>query len=537
MQMLAVFLSVFSLVFGLLSCSQNSQESKTAVSALSADEPGWKTDTSPITFDWYIHFSWFATPWGAGDVTSKYVTEKTGVSINFVTPAGNEAEKLNTLIAGDQLPDFITLGWWEGQVNEMIDGGLVSSLDELADQYDPYFFKVADSGRLGWYTQADGHVYGYPNASYSPADYEKNQLPSNQTFLVRKDMYEALGKPDMRTPEGFLDALRKAKAKFPEVNSLPLIPFGMNEFTDSGNDSLQDYLANFLAIPKEKNGRLYDRFTDPEYKRWLETFRQARQEGLITTDVFVDKRSQMEEKIAQGRYFCMLFQRSDIQAQQSILYSKDPNSIYMAVDGPANSQLEAPKLAGGGISGWTITLISKRCKDPARAIRFMSYLLSEEGQKDFYLGEKGVTWDTIDGKDQFLPEVAALRDSDRQAFDKKYGASMTYWMLMDNPLYHKWEPAPVSPFKEMEEWTYPYTVSYAQYDNMNPLPDTPEGIIGQKITQLQGKTFPALLNASSEAEFNQIWDSWVQKKQELGIEKLLDWQMVKLADNKKKLGL
>ena len=53
------------------------------------------------------------------------------------------------------------------------------------------------------------------------------------TFLVRKDMYEALGKPDMTTPEGFLGALRAAKAKFGTVNGQPLIPVGFQEFTDT----------------------------------------------------------------------------------------------------------------------------------------------------------------------------------------------------------------------------------------------------------------------------------------------------------------
>ena len=28
-------------------------------------------------------------------------------------------------------------------------------------------------------------------------------------------------------------------------------------------------------------------------------------------DIFIDKRAQMEEKIAEGRYFCMLYQRTE----------------------------------------------------------------------------------------------------------------------------------------------------------------------------------------------------------------------------------
>lgn len=162
--------------------------------ALSADEPGWKIDTSPITFDWYLNFSWFPNKWGV-DPTSQYVTKKTGVDINFIVPAGNENEKLNTLIASGKLPDFITLGFWEDAIKKMVEGELVLPLNKLADEYDPYFFKVSDADKLGWYTQEDGNVYGYPNSSSSPADYEKygENYVSNQVFAVRKDMYEAIG--------------------------------------------------------------------------------------------------------------------------------------------------------------------------------------------------------------------------------------------------------------------------------------------------------------------------------------------------------
>lgn len=113
---------------------------------LTQDDPGWKVDTSPITFDWYINFAWFPNKWGE-DITSQYVTEKTGVNINFIVPAGNETEKMNTMIASGTLPDFITLDWNNDAVKKMIEGELVLPLNELAEQYDPYFFKVTDPGR------------------------------------------------------------------------------------------------------------------------------------------------------------------------------------------------------------------------------------------------------------------------------------------------------------------------------------------------------------------------------------------------------
>jgi putative aldouronate transport system substrate-binding protein len=350
-------------------------------------------------------------------------------------------------------------------------------------------------------------------------------------------MYEAIGSPDMRTQEGFLNALKAAKEKFGTVNGQPLIPLGLHEFGDVGNTSLEGYLQNFLAIPFEKDGQLYDRSTDPDYIKWLKTFRSANEMGLLSKDIFVDKRAQMEEKIAQGRYFAMLYQRSDMAAQLQALYAADPSKVYIAVDGPANSNLDAPKLAGDGLAGWTVTLISKDNKDPERAIKFLSYLISEEGNKDLYLGEKGFSYDTIDGKDQFKPEALAVLNKDRAKFDKEYGSSFTYWMLMDTNMQLQWAPPASEPGKQLEDWTKGKTVSYALYDGLDPTGTSEEGIAASTIAQEWGKTLPKLLMAKSEAEFDTVLNQFWTKRSELGYDKVVEYRKAQLEKNKKKLGM
>ncbi|ONI46134.1 ABC transporter substrate-binding protein [Candidatus Epulonipiscioides gigas] len=530
-------LSSMALLGGCSSDEEAKTELPPPTHTVSADVPGWTVNNSPTELDWYIHFSWFTTPWGE-DMVSQKITEETGVDINFIVPAGNEAEKLNTMIAGDTLPDILTLGWWEGQIPEIIDAGMVYALDELAEMYDPYFFEVADDAREGWYTHTDGHLYQYPNSSYSPADYEKyDNISANPTFLVRKDMYEALGSPDMSTPEGFLDALTRAKEMFPEVNGQPLIPFGTHEFTSAGNMSLDLFLQNFLAIPFEKDGKLYDRTTDPDYIEWLKTINQAWRDGLIANDVFIDARSQMEEKQAQGRYFAMLYQRTDFAAQQQILYANDPDTVYVAIDGPKNSAGDDHTLPGVGIQGWTVTLISKNCEDPERAIQLLTYFMSEHGQKRIKLGIEGETYDNIDGKYVTKPEVTELKMSDRVGYDRKYGADDTFWMMQDLPMQLQWTEPTQPPLAQMEEWGYPYTIFASQYDGLTPPIGSDEETIALKISTLWGETLPELIRAETEAEFDQIFADFVAEREELGFAQLVEFQQSKVDSNKAKLGI
>lgn len=263
-----------------------------------------KEEEKQITsLDWYINFSWYSTTWGE-NMVSRAITEETGVTVNFVAPKGSEKEKLNAMMASDTLPDLVTLGWWEEEYQEMIEQGKVYALNELADQYCPEFYDAVNETTAEWYTRKDGNLYAYPNSSYTPEDVEQcKNAYSNQCFLVRKDIYEALGCPDMTTPEGFTEAVRQAAEQFPDVDGQPLIPIGADEFSENGCNSFDIYLMSFLAVPYEKDGHYYDRYTDPDYLEWLKVFRQLRQEGYLKNDIFIDKRSQLEDKISNGRYF------------------------------------------------------------------------------------------------------------------------------------------------------------------------------------------------------------------------------------------
>ena len=493
-------------------------------------------DTGVITLDWYVNYSWFVTDWGENMVSQKF-TKDTGVDINFITPMGNETNKLESLIDSDSLPDIVTIGWWEPQIQTMLDRGMVYPLNELADMYDASFYDVTDDMVRDWYTMSDGNIYGYPNSTYTPKDLEEHDnIASNQTFLVRKDIYEAIGSPDMSTPEGFYNAVVKACEMFPEVDGKPLIPIGAHEFEQDGCVSFDQYLQNFLAVPYEKDGAKYDRKTDPEYLRWLKLFRKLCQDGYLADDIFVDRRTQTSEKVSEGRYFCMLYQRTDLADQEKELYAKDPDKIYIAVDGPRNSNGDDPVLPSNGIVGWTLTFISKNCKDPARAIKFMDYMLSQDGQKLLYLGIEGETYDMVGDVPVMKEDVKKILSTDRETYDAIYGADDTYWMLQNNVMQLDWHMETEEPLKQLEEWTYPYTTYLGQYDVIIN-EDSEIGRIYSACRELWGTTLPKLLLAGSDEEFDEILEEYISQRTSLGYDRLMEEETRQMIENKKRLGM
>lgn len=533
-------LVIFMMVMGLTGCGAEAVDATDIASEQvqqGGTVPGWQLHADDkVTLEWYVNYSWFTTPWGE-NLVSKTITEETGIDVDFVVPIGNESEKFNAMISSGSLPDIITLGWWETQVDEMINRDMVYALNELADEYDAYFWDVANPQIMNLNEREDGNVYVYPNSFYLPEDYEeRDDIGSNQTFLVRKDIYEAIGSPDMSTPEGFKNAVRKAVEMFPEVDGEPLIPIGAHVFNETGCVSFDQYLQNFLAVPYEKNGKYYDRYTDEEFISWLKTFRELGSEGYLARDIFIDQRTQMEEKLGQGRYFCMLYQRTDIEAQQKALYTTHPERIYMAVDGPKNSKGDEHILPGNGSNGWTVTLISKNCERPDRAIELISYLLSEHGQMRIYLGVEGVTYDVVDGQPVLKPEVKQLLDTNRTEFDRIYGADDAYWMLQDNVMQLEWKPEPGEPLGQLEKWTYQYTHYMGQYE-INFEANSEAGNADTNIKKLWSQTLPQLLLAESEEEFDKLMQEFVEKRDELGYDVVVEESERQFQEMRERLGM
>lgn len=501
---------------------------------LNPDEPAWKLDTSPVDLSWFVGASWYGHSWG-NTLTSKYVTEKTGVNIKLEVPSGEANEQITLMMTSGKLPDLITMGSWENAVKKLWEGDHVYALNELAEQYDPYFFKVAGDGTLKWYRQENGNTYGVPNDSYSPTlMHETGMTAANQTFLVRKDLYEEMGSPDLTTPEGFLNALQMVKDKYPQYKGQPISPFFAQGNVPYG---MTEYLQNLLAVPYEKDGKVYDRITDPDYINWLKTFRTAYERGLINVDFLVDSDTQVDEKTNNARYFMMVREWNGMTAVNPLLAAGDnPDSYYIAVDGPRNSKGEKAKLFPGNMDGWMVTMISKSCKNPERAIRFLSYLTSEEGQRDLFLGKEGETWELVDGKPKFKDEMVKLLENDLEKLEKEYGIMDTYWMVRNPVIINQWRPEKVPVLKQMEDFANSQAdIDSGIYKGLDPLGDSDAAVAWARITQNWEEVVPELITAKDEAAFDKTFESFLARRDSYGFDKVVEFRQTELDARKAKM--
>ena len=490
--------------------------------------PAWKLDTKENSkLTWYVNADWWNTDWGNDTVTKK-IKEDLKLDIEFLT---GDDTKLNTLFAGDDLPDIITVFDASSTVAKTADQWAIA-LNDLADTYDPYFYQVAKEDTLNWYQLGDGKTYGYPDYSNSQEDYDNGNIQAATAFVIRKDVYEALGQPSMGTPEEFINVLSQIKEKYPD-----LIPFGFNDMTESTGSLGYDF-QNFIGVPVEnEDGTWYDRDMDPDYLTWIKTFNSAYRQGLISDDRFADDYTIHEEKVKSGQYATIMIggtpQRS---GALQIWMNSNPEAAYIAIDGPQSTVGHAPTLAQAGISGWAVNFISKDCKDTIKAIELFTYLLSDEAGILTTFGVEGETYQVnAEGKYELLPEAKDMQQTDNDKFKKVY--RLGEFCLFGHDRYKALGSDQIESIKQMQEWGTGKLKTMFVIENIDPDAGTEEARNLSSIMTKWNTTLVGMLRAGDDATFDQLLSDFKKFREDNKWNNIVNVRNEKMTKNREKLGL
>ncbi|MDQ0062548.1 sugar ABC transporter substrate-binding protein [Paenibacillus harenae] len=495
-----------------------------------AEKPAWQLDSKeePTDLTWYVNADWWNTDFG-NDVVTKKIKEDLNINIKFIT---GDDTKLNTFFAGGDMPDLITTFDSNSPIVQKA-ATWALPLNELAEKYDPYFNKVAAQDTLNWFKLQDGNTYGYPNYSNTQDDYNSGNIPAKTAFIVRKDVYEALGQPAMGTTEQFESVLKDIKQKFPE-----LIPFGFNSIGE-GTGSLGDTLQDFIGVPLEDaDGGFYNRNLDEDYLAWLKTLNRVHRDGLISDDSFADDSTAFEEKVKAGKYATMLLDGTPQQGGNlQIFFSGNRGKEYIAIDGPQSTKGNAPTLNQSGITGWMISFITKKAKDPAKAIQVFTYLLSEEGQMLMNYGIEGETYQkNADGTVALLPAVKELQQSNPDKFKKEFRMGEFMFFGHDRHKALSGDAFPEA-IKQMQEWGKGKLKPHFILENINPDQGTPEARALSANNTKWNSSLVSMIRAKDDAGFESVLNEYKKFLDDNSWEKIVEIRNEKMKANKEKLGL
>lgn len=510
--------------------------------------PSWKLDNSTFQFDWFVDLSWWSwngDGWGK-DMVSQIIQEKTGAEINFIVPATDTGEQLSTYIASNSLPDVITVsGWWDAKIrkltNQMATEGYIWAMNDLIDQHAPTMWDVVRMDMFNWHAEKDGKTYLFQNYSYSDQDLEEGeQLVPNGCLTIRKDLYEAIGSPDMTTPEAFLAACEKVRDEIKTYNGQDIIPIQLYEGV--GNSLL--WLSQYFATPfeDESGNYLYD-FTQPNYKDSLKFLNSAYRMGLITESNFSDTRDLVNEKIASGKVFALFSAPQDFVGQFQALYDADPNAINIPVV-LKNYRGEDPVLQDIRGFGWLNTAITKKAEKPDRIIRLFEYLISDEGQIDVAYGKEGETYTYAENGD--IVNTQAYLDDVAAGNAKKYALGAL--MMLDNwafrRKFHKLPPSDQRTLltadtyikEPVKQYSFDYNPAALKLDPTDPRTESMNNIATQ-IGEYRKQAVAEVITAKDDAEFEARYAAAIEELKRLGLDDLVAYRNDGFQAAKEALGL
>lgn len=499
-----------------------------------------------FTVDWYVNLSWWAwngLGWGQ-DLVSQTIKEKTGVNINFITPASDGGEQLSTMIASDALPDIITLqGLWDGTdrmlAYQLAMDGYLTSYDELIE-LNPKLGEVARQDVLDWYRENDGKAYMYPNYAYSSQDIAPGEkLAPNRMISIRQDLWKAIGSPEMSTPSDFLAAVAKVKSEVGTYDGKDIIGIQLYE---GANEALS-IMNQYFATPTENaDGTLAYQFDMEGTRESLAFLNEAYRMGLITEANFSDTRDMINEKVASGRVFAMVTAPQDFINQLGTLYDADSEAVYQHVV-LRNSKGEDPVLSDLSGWGWLMTGVSSEAENKEQIAKLIEYLLSDEGQILTTYGVEGVTFNynadgTISMSEQYLQDtnandakkyaVGAMNLFGNYAFTRRFDSLPTdAKALATNDVVMK---------TPMSEYSYNFSAAGGKEDPSDPR-KTEMSELNVRISTFTKTAIAELITANSEEAFNAKFDEVKATLEQMGARTLNDYNNEWFQVGKEAMGL
>ena len=520
-------------VFSLAACGGSKDSAKSDFSIkdryeLDAKTPAWKLDTKKETtkIKWYINSPWTTLPFGE-DVTTAKIKKDLNIDVEFIS---GDDSKLNALISSGDMPDIVTLTDKTSQAAVKANTWAYS-LNDLAKDYDPYLLDVVTEDTFKWFGLDDEKTYGYPNYSNTKADYESGNVPVNDNFVIREDVYEALGKPDTSTQENFVKVMKQIKEKYPD-----LTPMGFTTISEGApSGPFSDKLQDFLGVPLEdKNDGFYDRTLDDEYISWLKTINQVYRDGNMSDDSFTDDGPTYDEKVKQGQYATILVSGTSGQGGNFAEFINNSDSRYIAIDGPKSTSGRAATMNATGISGWLINYISKNATDPAKVTQLFTYLIDQDGQILTKFGVEDETYEyTKDGKIDYLESVKELEKSDNDAYNKKYGISRFNYFNNDrvNALKVKNETA----LTQMQDWGVGKLYPHFVIENTDPDAGTAEARSNTAIKTKRDGAIISLIRSKDEEAFDSTLSDFEKFLDSNKWDEVKEIKTEKMAENRKKL--
>ncbi|MEI2397081.1 ABC transporter substrate-binding protein [Paenibacillus phytohabitans] len=530
----------------LISAGCSSNAGNNAGDAANGNTSG--NDTAPVTFTF---FGADASPnWNKmQDDIGKEITAKTGVTLNaeFDVGSGGGQDKISMMAASGDYPELI---YAKGELGKLVDAEAVLDLTDLIDKYAPNIKKVmGDNMNRMKYSNDNQAIYSIP----TNVGVDNQNFDATNGFQIQHRVLKELGYPEVKTVQDYENVLKEYAAKHPTTDGQPTIPMTVNadgwkvmitvtnqgDVTTGGTND-----GEYYVNPETYETMLhYKKPEEKEYFRWLN---HMYNEGLLDKDSFVQKDDQYKAKIASGRVLGLTSVEWEYQDAENALKAAGKDEYtYAHFPVTLSEKYKDHAMQSVGVDGYGIS-ITTACKDPVRAIKFLDWLSSEEGQVLRNWGIEGKQYNVDNGQRVIPADILDQKVNDAANFTKNTGIGL-YSILgvrygdgvkdsTDNYYTTNFPEQILAEYSDAEKeslaaykattWKdlfpaedeFPVKEWGALY-NMPVPTDGDYQVIYQKTQDIVHKRIPEAILAST-AEFDTIYDDFIAELNKAGAEKM-----------------
>lgn len=325
------------------------------------------------------------------DQMNAYLKENFNVVINKIVYDTDRLERMNLMLASNDYPEAIMgLGatdveQWKnlGKVIDLTD--LVKEQPNLMQKFGPYISRFQDEeGKLWNLATGFGKIdrdNTIPCVDYAP--------------MIREDWYQEIGSPDISTPEGYFNAVKKIVEKHPTTPNGDKV-YGLSTYK-TGPALSQMLNSNIGGMFGLKSG--YEISDAGDFKHWVNSdiglktvkyINQFHRAGLLDPDALTMSVEEWSQKGTAERYAAYVgpwwqpgYYISDnwmkqMEAKQAGSYPESMRYVHYLVKDPS---IEQATFNPYSTLGWGRVILTDKCKNPEDYMKWFDFENSDLGTK------------------------------------------------------------------------------------------------------------------------------------------------------------
>ena len=480
----------------------------------------------------------------------KFCQETFGIQWETVTRGDGVVD---ALLSSGELPDMVFF-WKEDEMRAAAEGGMLLDLDEYADLLPEVF--GADYYQPGMARTRDmfGGLYGLQCGV-------GNEFGSGNMPRIRWDLYAELGHPEVKTQEDYLNLLKQmvdlADQKDPDTKH-----YAYGLWTDWDNNlfmrNAQMIASNwgyYDGVSCKLTEQLSDGSMDPKsildddsaYKKALQYLFDANQLGLIDPDSKTQNYEGWKTNIDNFKY--MTYDNRSMGET----YTEAEDGSWQGYAPLWIDEFQLPLYPWNALGAKQWVGISANCENPEKAMAYLNWYYSIDGQRTVYNGPEGEMW-TWEGNTRKFTENFTVPNSKGEVPTLADGGIYTFYSFCSYPGLTSAFPDPSgdgyvdakmnpgifasTPNKMTQDWQTVYGDYFDMDDyqakNGNPnfvetsslfgmVPAASDDIVTlqTRVGDVVMKNSWAMVFAKDQAEFDALWEDMKAEAAELGMEEIV----------------